>query len=367
MGSRIQIFSIVSLLIFGCAKESSRHASISGTVEGGGIGEQLYLEQLKSNDIAVLDTAIIEEDGSFSFDHNIRSIGFYRIKQSDKKFMTIIADSSDTVKVQANWEIGITPYQISGSYETDRLIQLNRKAAVIHRKRDSLNQVFQGNQGNRELLDQLQDEFAFHTKRHTEFVKKFINEDPGSFANLAAAEQLNPETEFDYYEKIDQAMKELYGETKYYQEFHKMVDHYGQLAVGSVAPDILLPNPDGDVVPLSSLRGKVVLVDFWASWCKPCRMENPNVVKAHERFKDKGFTVYGVSLDRNRQEWLQAIQQDNLHWTQVSDLKFWNSSVVKLYDIQGIPFALLLDREGKIIAKNLRGEALNRKLEEILN
>ena len=140
-----------------------------------------------------------------------------------------------------------------------------------------------------------------------------------------------------------------------------------KLAIGEIAPDIRLPNPDGEMVSLSSLRGNYVLVDFWAKWCRPCRMENPNVVRMYNKFNDRGFEVFGVSLDRNRQDWLQAIEQDGLNWTQVSDLKYWQSDAAKLYNISAIPFALLLDPEGRIIGKNLRGKQLENKLEEIFS
>lgn len=138
------------------------------------------------------------------------------------------------------------------------------------------------------------------------------------------------------------------------------------LAVGGTAPDIALNDTTGNVVPLSSLRGKVVLIDFWASWCGPCRMENPNVVRVYNKFKDKGFAIYGVSLDQNRDSWLKAIRNDKLTWTQVSDLRYWNSVAAQQYGVSAIPATFLLDKDGKIIAKNLRGEALERKLEEVL-
>jgi peroxiredoxin len=144
-----------------------------------------------------------------------------------------------------------------------------------------------------------------------------------------------------------------------------MVENMKKLAIGSPAPEIALPDPDGNVVPLSSLRGKYVLVDFWAKWCGPCRRENPNIVRAYNKYKDKGFTVYGVSLDRTREDWLQGIREDGLTWTHVSDLKFWQSEAARTYNINAIPFSLLLDPNGIIIAKNLRGEALEKKLSEV--
>jgi peroxiredoxin len=184
--------------------------------------------------------------------------------------------------------------------------------------------------------------------------------------NVLQAQMLDKDEYFDVYLATAEKLAKEWPDFAHAKDFVSMVDKMKALAIGQLAPEISLPNPDGTVVPLSSLRGKYVLVDFWAKWCGPCRRENPNIVRAYNQYKDKGFTVYGVSLDRSKADWLQGIQEDGLTWTHVSDLKYWQSEAAKTYNITAIPFSLLLDPNGKIIAKNLRGQALDEKLEEVL-
>lgn len=154
--------------------------------------------------------------------------------------------------------------------------------------------------------------------------------------------------------------------TSYVQQIESMIARMEKVQVGSEAPDFTLLDVDGNPVSLSSFRGKYVLVDFWAAWCPDCRKENPNIVSAWEKYKDKNFAVLGVSLDRNRDHWLAAIEKDKLAWTQVSDLKYWSSEAAVLYCIRWIPMSFLIDPEGKIVAVGLEGEELHNKLEELL-
>lgn len=159
----------------------------------------------------------------------------------------------------------------------------------------------------------------------------------------------------------DKAKNSIFGQSLNGQMQSERLFGYGQ-----IAPDFTQNDPDGKPISLKDFRGKYVLIDFWASWCGPCRVENPNVVRAYERFKSKNFTVFGVSLDREKPKWLKAIADDQLNWPNVSDLKFWQNEVAQLYKVTGIPQNFLLDPEGRIIGKNLRGEALDAFLEKTL-
>ena len=166
---------------------------------------------------------------------------------------------------------------------------------------------------------------------------------------------------------LDPEIADQFTENRYVSQFKEETNKLKRLAVGQPAPEIESFTPNNKTVKLSDFRGKYVLVDFWASWCAPCRQENPNVVKQYQAFKDKGFTVLGVSLDNNPGSWIHAIEADHLDWTQVSDLQAWNSQLITDYSIKAIPTSYLLDPDGKIAAKNLRGKALEEFLQRTLN
>jgi len=198
--------------------------------------------------------------------------------------------------------------------------------------------------------------------------KQFVNENPGSFISLTALEMLTAYGA-DYaeiaplYEKLSPEIKD----TPTGKELGERLPKLKAVALGQPAPLFTEADTAGNQVSLESFKGKYVLVDFWASWCGPCRRENPNVVKAYGKYKDKNFTIIGVSLDQptGKQKWLDAIHKDHLTWTQVSDLQFWKSKEADLYAVRGIPANFLLDPSGKIIAKSLHGFDLEDKLAEI--
>ena len=152
----------------------------------------------------------------------------------------------------------------------------------------------------------------------------------------------------------------------YVKDLDGIIKQLENVQIGKVAPEFSLPDTVGVSVSLSDFRGKYVLLDFWASWCPPCRRENPNVVKAFNEYKDKNFTIVGISLDKDKSKWMKAIADDNLAWTHLSDLKYWDSEIPALYGVRGIPANVLLDPDGVIVAKNITGEDLHKKLKEVI-
>ncbi len=218
------------------------------------------------------------------------------------------------------------------------------------------------------IVKQYQEMYNAGDKQRNDKMVKLLQDNKGDLAILMFIDTyVGKEQNAVFYQDIINTLAKNYPSNPLViQKVKELEAEKGPLALGSVAPDMEYENPDGKLMKLSDLRGKVVLIDFWASWCRPCRMENPNVVKLYEKYRSKGFDVYSVSLDRDKTSWVNAIKSDNLSWeSHVSDLKYWSSAGAKLYGVSSIPSTFLLDKEGRIIGKNLRGAALESKLREI--
>ena len=269
----------------------------------------------------------------------------------------LLADSLPFSSIQAG--------QSQNDYVDYRLI-ISNFITIQQKMQTDFNQAVQN--GDMNTQNAIRTEYQNLNQKYIEGLKSFIRTHPKSAVAgfVIYSDFNNPNIPLKEVEEALGYIDKSVAETKFIKLANKRIDLIRGTTVGYTANNFSQTSTDGKKVSLSDFKGKYVLIDFWASWCRPCRMENPNVVAAYNRFKNKGFTVLGVSMDSNRDPWLAAIQQDNLTWTHVSDLKGWGNEVGKLYGVTGIPQNYLIDKEGKIVAKDLRGPALDEKLAEII-
>lgn len=276
-----------------------------------------------------------------------------------------------TVLIEARDSISAA--RLSGTSLNDDLMSLNALLKQTSKELESLSNAYntatEEQLNSEDFANDIQERYQRASEEANALRAQFIRENPTSLISLITLlDVARPVVEA---EVVDPLYELLSSELKARPEAIALAEQLKiarKLAIGAIAPDFTQNDPEGKPVSLSSFRGQYVLLDFWASWCGPCRQENPNIVAAYNQYKDKNFTVLGVSLDRpnDKEKWLKAISDDRLAWTQVSDLKFWENEVALQYGIRSIPQSYLLDPDGRIIGKNLRGAALHEKLKELL-
>lgn len=370
----------LALLLNSCGgdKKTNTTFELKGTLTDSK-GETLYLEKLASQTPLKVDSCVLDENGNFSFENYVPTLGFYRIKLSEQNFGMLVMDSTNKITIKGSAKDLGNTYEVQGSVDTKLFLEYNEETKAFQRQQDSLNEAFRfamtTTEGKMDSLKMIELSGKFEgiystiVDGYCARIAQKAKANASSFPTIIAIQPLDPEKYADVFKAVDEGLMARYPKNADVNMFHNMLAkmNANPFKSGVEAPEIILPDPSGKDIALSSLRGKVVLIDFWASWCGPCRKEMPNVVAAYKKYKSKGFEIYGVSLDKEKGAWVEAIKKDGITWVQVSDLKWWQSDVVKTYNIQGIPFTVLLDKEGKVIAKDLRGEALDAKLKEILN
>ncbi len=385
MNKKLLLFFIAGLTISSCKNNINE---INGKLINSIKGEYIFLDELRSNELLTVDSVRVSDDGTFSLTRKIDFPSFYLLKTDDSNFLTMLLDPGEKIELTAYRDSLNYPLTLSGSEGTELLADYNIKLRETIDKLSSLRSVYIQNLDKPELpmvmerLDSLAQGYLNEINLYT---KNYINENITSLVSLVALYQqvapgeyiLHPQKDLDYYVKVDSSMWLSYPDYEPVRSLHELVgemisvipeqDNFSTfLTGGDKAPEIALPSPQGDTIRLSSTLGSVVLLDIWAAWCTPCRRENPNLVRVYDLYHSKGFQIFQVSIDKTREAWLKGIEDDNLgKWIHVSDLKYWSSVVVPLYKIESIPANFLLDREGRIIASNLRGELLQRKLAEI--
>ncbi len=370
-----------AIALTACQKKT---VEITGTLKNPLSGQYLFLSELKADDIVAYDSVLITEEGSFDFKVNIKDPAFYLLKINQKNFLTMLLEPGEKINMSAAFDSLNSPSEFQGSPGTELIISYNDKLRNTIDNIMAMNKIYVkriDQPGLPELIDSLDQASQAHLDDINAYTKQFIDDNPQSLASITALYQqvapdvyvLDPLKDIEYFRKVNESLSELYPDNDHVIRLQQQIMVYNEnlkfavddlFGTGNIAPEIALPSPEGDTIALSSTRGSFVLLDFWASWCPPCRDENPNLVEAYERFHSKGFEIYQVSLDKTREAWIKGIEDDKLgKWIHVSDLKYWNSSVVSQYELESIPSNFLLDKDGYIISSDLRGEALIQKLE----
>lgn len=370
MKNFIWILLIITLGIEGCkSSETGKEweVTISGTIERVGNGEP-KLQAWADTTNTSIPVDFNASDKTFSKTIKISEPGFYRLFLFDQAYADLILFRND-IRVEVN---ASNQSRIFGSPDMDLIYRIDSLRNTFDQTPEmtSINEEFalavdkndeQGIEVIRSRYRNLLDGF------NEKIAAELIAASPSiGVIQLLSGNTLDRERYFKTYEEV---AAKFTGEWESYtlvKEFTDKVTVLKRTAIGSPAPEIHLPDPQGNFRKLSDYRGKYVLVDFWAKWCGPCRRENPNLVKAYNRFKGPTFEVIGVSLDRNKEDWLQAIAEDGLTWVHLSDLKYFESVAARDYNINAIPYSVLIDPNGMIVARNLRGQELHHTLEKFL-
>lgn len=391
---RLIVASIAATVLMACGGSSSeKKFAVSGTISNNK-AKTVYLEMIPAggSQPTIADSSEIDKDGKFSLKAAMGESMIYNLRLDQSRFpvVSVINDAEKiSLDIQLNPENSqfAEKYDVKGSPASQRMkdflftfTQSLQEIFPFARQIDSLHRQGAADSVLQPLID-AQQPLADRLKQYAEEEIGKANDPALIVFELGYYQETANRGGFGLQPFLDEQLMEIVNKTA-----AKFPAHQGialvksaldkQLSppvpaswVGREAPDFAMSDPNGIEVRLSSFRGKYVLVDFWASWCGPCRQENPNLVRAYQQFKDKNFTILGVSLDRpgQKDKWLKAIKDDKLSWTNISDLQFWSSPVVAMYGFDGIPFNVLVDPQGKVVGEGLRGAGLEKKLAELLN
>ncbi|MCX6274170.1 MAG: TlpA disulfide reductase family protein [Bacteroidetes bacterium] len=363
MKASILFFTTAALLI-SCSPQKKELTTITGQLQNAA-NINIYFEKITADGDIPVDSATTDGDGNFTLINRADELDYYLLRTGNQSVAYLILKGGETLTIKGDANNMEQTYEVKGSEDTRVLLQLKRFDTHLS---DSMNRIYSAfreeNPFQKDSVGALLQQQYLSTMR--DFAINLIRQNFSSMVSLSATKYLDKQKDFSLFVMLNDSLHQALGDNRYVNVFSKQVEDMKRLPVGSMAPEIKLPSPEGKEIALSSLKGKVVVIDFWASWCGPCRREMPEMIELYKNFKNLGLEIYGVSLDDNIDAWKTAIASDHITWIQVSELKKWDSKVALEYGIEEIPQTILIDREGKIVAKGLPFGELQVKLQEVL-
>ncbi|MBT3207924.1 MAG: AhpC/TSA family protein [Bacteroidetes bacterium] len=393
------VFVLVVAIFSNCSTDNSNFG-VSGNIKNAGENWIFLYDYEDSRYMRkALDSAKIGSDGNFTVKARCEKTTFFSLQKDKSDFILLLINPDEEVKIDADFSNLNKTYSVSGSKESEAIKEVADSSYFYDNEIQKLNKIYQDALEDKTidieaLRTSLDQRSGIILSKFRNYLLSFIKKNESSLVSLMALFQgiagrqiLTEKSDLAHFENVERNLTKLYPESKHLLTLRSSISQMKQkfiaeeqqkiqkeqpqasVEINTIAPEINLPSPNGENISLHSLRGKYVLLDFWASWCAPCRRENPNLVANYNKYKDEGFEIYQVSLDKagKRSDWINAIRADKLDWIHVSDLKFWQCVPAKQYGVKSIPSSFLIDKDGKVIAKNLRASELGKKLKQIFN
>jgi peroxiredoxin len=367
-----------TLVLFSCNNLKDNEFLITGSADGVKNGKKVFIVTQTETGFIAKDTAVVE-NGKFELKGTTEELdlGFIRIEDQNISLPIILEEGKISVAIKTDT---ILNSKIGGTDNNDKFQSFNDASKVVVNKKTkfekaNLERITAAKKANdTATVNQIMKEYGKFQEDLNKVSKNFIKNNPDAYLSVLLLENflmrqyLTAEEITTYFAKIDKSLLN----TKSAKNIKKVLDAIkndpaAKVEVGGKAPDFSAKNPEGKQISLKESMGKVTIIDFWASWCGPCRGENPNVVALYKELHAKGLNIIGVSLDKDAAKWKEAIAKDGLVWPQISNLKFWDEPIAKQFNIESIPATFILDAKGVIVARDLRGDALKAKVTELLN
>ena len=363
MMKKLVYLSLIIAVAVSCTDNTNTY-KIQGSIEGLD-NQNIYLQGPTDEGYQTIDS-VKSENGDFVFSGEIDVPTRHKIAFDNLDAEISLFTEASEIQIEGKID-SLKKTTVKGS-ETQKIFEKYQKRfnQLKEQQKDIYYKYQEAKkQGNKDGAKLYENQYRKLDSIRNSYSENFIEKHPSSVVSAYIANRIAYNYDLEKLKKTVNKFDPSIEPSYFVQRLKDQIDKLESTQVGKKAPDFTMENTEGEPVSLSDFRGQYVLLDFWAAWCSPCRAENPNVVEAYKKYKDEGFTVLGVSLDRNKENWLKAIEEDNLTWTHLSDLKGWNNKASTKYGVRSIPQNYLLDEEGVIVAKNLRGEDLHNKLEEI--